>query len=144
MTGRLAGVVEAFDLVDAFDLGQRGMAGGVLSLSCSNRSITPTRRGYSIGYGTALAGQHYRDSTPATLHRPLAVVERLFQWGTIPHDPAVDRRVVHGHAALLQRCFDMPIAQGIRHLPAPAREDHLLREMGSLDAEHGLSRMVSA
>jgi hypothetical protein len=49
---------------------------------------------------------------PADPHRPLALVERLFQWGTIRQDPAVDRRVVHGHAALRHQCFNMSITQG--------------------------------
>jgi hypothetical protein len=48
---------------------------------------------------------------PADPHRPLALVERLFQWGTIRQDPAVDRRVVHGHAALRHQCFNMSITQ---------------------------------
>src|SRR6266850_1922770 len=71
--------------------------------------------------------------------RQLIPTGRL-QWGTILQDPAVDRRVVDGHAALLHQCFDMPITQGIRHIPAHAREDNLLREMGPFEAHpHRLS-----
>jgi hypothetical protein len=78
---------------------------------------------------------------PAIPHQPLAVVEHLFQRETIRQDPAVDRRVVNGHAALHHQCFDMPITQGIRQIPVHACEDHILWEMGSLEPDHGLSPM---
>jgi hypothetical protein len=48
---------------------------------------------------------------PAAPHRALAAVERLFELWAIFQDPAVDRRVVNGHAALLHQFFDMPITQ---------------------------------
>ena len=44
-------------------------------------------------------------------------MKRLFHQGTVFHDPALDSRVVHG-PPLLHQFFDMPIAQGIGHIPA--------------------------
>jgi hypothetical protein len=81
---------------------------------------------------------------PPDPHRPLAAVTRLFQLRTVFHDPAVDRGVIHGHAALLPQRFDMPMAQERGPLPVHARKDHLLWEIGSLEADHSLSPTSSA
>jgi hypothetical protein len=65
-------------------------------------------------------------------HRALAPVERLFQLRTIFHDPTLDSRVVDRHPTLFQQFFDMPIAQGIRQIPAHAHQNDILWEMGPL------------
>src|SRR5262249_5583504 len=75
---------------------------------------------------------------PTHPHRALAPVKRRFQLGTVFHDPALDGRVVDWHPALLQEFFHMPIAQGIRQIPAHAHQNDLLRKMGPLEADHRL------
>jgi site-specific DNA recombinase len=47
---------------------------------------------------------------PAHPYRALAAMKRLFQQGTVFHDPALDGRVVDRDPTLLQQFFDMPIA----------------------------------
>jgi hypothetical protein len=77
---------------------------------------------------------------PAASHWALAAVERLFQLGTVLHDPALDGRVVDWHPALLHQFFDMPITQGIRHIPPYTHQNNILWEMGTLEAHrHRLS-----
>src|SRR4029434_10498076 len=71
---------------------------------------------------------------PAGPDWALAAVKRLFQLGTVCHDPALDRRVVDRHPALLHEFFDMPIAPGVSHRPAHAQENDILWKMGSLEA----------
>src|SRR2546425_1089931 len=77
---------------------------------------------------------------PTDPHGTLAAVKRFFQLGAVFHDPALDGRVVDRYPPLLQEFFDMPIAQGIRHIPAHPQENDILREMGPLEAHrHRLS-----
>src|SRR5262245_30774618 len=77
---------------------------------------------------------------PAASHRSLAAVERLFQLSTVLHDPALDRRVVDGHPALLHEFLNMPRTQGVDHIPTHAHENDILWEMGALEAHrHRLS-----
>ena len=61
-------------------------------------------------------------------------MKRLFQLGTVFDDPALDRRVVDVDPTFLHEFFDMAIAQGIRHIPAHAHQNDILREMGPLEA----------
>src|SRR5215831_18921607 len=69
---------------------------------------------------------------PAAPHRALAAVKGLFPWGAVFDHPALDRRGVAGDPAFFQELFPLAIAQGIRHIPAHACEDHLRWEMGPL------------
>src|ERR671933_534407 len=71
---------------------------------------------------------------PAAAHWALAAVERLCQLRTVLHDPALDRRVVDWHPALLHQFFDMPITPGVRHIPPYTHQNNLLWEMGPLEA----------
>src|SRR5262249_53253406 len=50
------------------------------------------------------------------------------------HDPALDRRMVDRDPALLQQFLDMPIAQGVGHIPTHAHENNIWWEMSSLEA----------
>jgi len=72
---------------------------------------------------------------PADPHRTLTPVKRLFQQGTVFHDLALDGGVVDRYPALLQEFFDMPVAQGIRHLPAHAHKDDIGWEMGPFETD---------
>ena len=72
---------------------------------------------------------------PTDPHGTLAAMECLFQLGTVFHDPALDGRMIDRHPTLLHEFFDMPIAQRIRHIPAHAHENDLLRKMGPLEAD---------
>ena len=72
---------------------------------------------------------------PTDPHRALTPVERLFQQGTVFHDPALDRRVVDRDPTLFQEFFDMTVAQGIRHIPAHAHEDDIRWEMGPFETD---------
>src|SRR5215813_7386947 len=77
---------------------------------------------------------------PAAPHGALAAVKGLCQWGAVFDHPALDRRVVDGDPAFFQALFHLAIAQGIRHIPSPACEDHLRWEMGPLETHrHRLS-----
>src|SRR5262249_53319637 len=67
---------------------------------------------------------------PGARHGALAAVKGLFQWGAVFDHPALERRVVDGDPAFFQELFHLAIAQGIRHIPSHAREDHLRWEMG--------------
>src|SRR5262245_61922216 len=71
---------------------------------------------------------------PAAAHRARAAVERLCPLRTVLHDPALDRRVVDRHPALLQQFFHMPIAHGVGDIPAHAHAHDLLWDMGALEA----------
>jgi len=62
-------------------------------------------------------------------------MKRFFQQGTVLHDPALDSRMIDRDPTLLQEFFDMPIAQGIRHIPAHAHENDIGWEMGPLEAD---------
>src|SRR6266581_894263 len=69
---------------------------------------------------------------PTDPHRSFAAVKGLLQlWALLQH-PAIDRRMVDGHAVFFHEFFDMPIAQGIGHVPPYSDEDNVLREMGTL------------
>src|SRR5215475_12812130 len=72
---------------------------------------------------------------PADPHRPLATMQRLFQQGTVLHDPALDGRMVESHAALCHQCFDMAIAQGIRQIPSHSHQHDVLGEMGPFETD---------
>src|SRR5262249_19717778 len=72
---------------------------------------------------------------PADPHGTLAPMEGVLQLGTILHHPALDGRVVDRYPALFHKFFDMPIAQGIREIPAHAHENNLLRKVGPLAAD---------
>src|SRR5215813_15050966 len=77
---------------------------------------------------------------PAAPHGALAAVKGLCQWGAVFDHPALDRRAVGGDPAFFQALFHLAIAQGIRHIPSPACEDHLRWEMGPLETHrHRLS-----
>ena len=67
---------------------------------------------------------------PTDPPRALAAMKHRFQLGTVFDHSALDRRVVDRHPTLLQQCFDMPTAAGIRHRPAHAQEKDLGWEMG--------------
>src|SRR5215475_13342126 len=69
----------------------------------------------------------------AAPHGALAAVTGLFPWGAVFDHPALDRRVVDGDPAFFQELFHLAIAQGIRHIPSHACEDHLRWEMGPLE-----------
>ena len=69
------------------------------------------------------------------LHRALTPMKRLFQLGTVFHDPALDGGMVDRPPALLHEFFDMTIAQGIRHIPAHTHQDDILWEMGSFETD---------
>jgi hypothetical protein len=77
---------------------------------------------------------------PAAPHRSLAAAERRFPWGTVLDDPAVDAGVIHGDPTLAHACFDVARTQGIRYVPADAREHDVLGDMGPLEThDHRLS-----
>jgi hypothetical protein len=65
-------------------------------------------------------------------------MERLFQLWAVFYDPALDGRVVDRYLTFLRQFFDMPIAQGIGHIPTHTHENDLLRKMGPLEADHRL------
>src|SRR4029077_14797945 len=71
---------------------------------------------------------------PTDPHRTLPAVERLLQQGTVFHDPTLDGGVVYRYPAFLQEFFDMPIAQGVGHIPAHTHQNDILGEMGTLEA----------
>jgi hypothetical protein len=73
---------------------------------------------------------------PAHPHQPLAVVERRFKEVTVFDQPALDGRRVDWHAALCPQCFDIAIAQRVRHVPPDAHKNDILRKMGTLEADH--------
>src|SRR5207249_2732615 len=70
---------------------------------------------------------------PAEPYRPLAAMKRRFQQRTVFHDPTLNGRMVDRHAAFLHELFDMPVAQGIGHVPPHAHENNILRKMDSLE-----------
>src|SRR5438876_8705387 len=76
---------------------------------------------------------------PADPHRALAAMKRLFQLGTVFHDPALDGGVVDRHATLLHEFFDMPIAQRVGDIPPHTDQDNVRGEMGALEADHPYS-----
>jgi hypothetical protein len=73
---------------------------------------------------------------PAEPGRPLAAVERRFQLRALLQDPWVNRGVITRHAAFLPHLLQGARAQGIRHVPAHARQDKLYGTVGSLKADH--------
>jgi hypothetical protein len=72
---------------------------------------------------------------PAAPHRTLTPVQRLFQQGTVWHNPALDGGGGDRPPAFLQECFDMPGAQGIRPIPTHTPEDDLRWAMSPLETD---------
>jgi hypothetical protein len=72
---------------------------------------------------------------PAEPHRPLPAMKRRFQQGTVFHDPTLNGRVVDRHATFLHEFFDVPVAQGIGHIPPHTHQNNLLRKMGSFETD---------
>src|SRR6266849_4538522 len=73
--------------------------------------------------------------TPADPDGTLAAVKRFFQRRTVFYHPALDGRVVDRYPALLHQFFNMPVAQGIGHVPPHTHENNILWKMGSLEAD---------
>src|SRR4029077_9861731 len=71
---------------------------------------------------------------PTDPHRTLPAVEHLLQQGTVFHDPTLDGGVVDRDPAFLQEFFDMPIAQGVSHIPAHTHKNDIRGERGPLEA----------
>jgi hypothetical protein len=69
---------------------------------------------------------------PAAPHRLLAVVKRLLQLRAVLDDPTVDGGVIHVDTALEHELFDVARAQRVGDIPADARQDDILWEMGPL------------
>jgi hypothetical protein len=66
------------------------------------------------------------------------MVKGVLQLRAVLHDPALESGV-DWHPVLLHEFFHMPIAYGVRPIPAHAHEHDLLREMGPLAADHPCS-----
>lgn len=72
-------------------------------------------------------------------HRPLAAAECFGEWWCLPQNPLVDSRGINGDAAFLDELFLSAVAQGMRHVPLDAREDDVLREVSTFEADRRLS-----
>jgi hypothetical protein len=72
---------------------------------------------------------------PPAPPRARAALQRLCHQGTVCAPPALDRRVVDRRPTRLQQFVDMPIASGIRHLPAPAHAHDIGWAMGPRAAD---------
>src|SRR5713101_8417008 len=140
------GILEPSDLVlEACFLLKAPFRGMLLTLRGGPKSLAPRAHRIPV-YPMVFSTFLYRAFTahfhldrrlvhaPAHPHRALTPMKRLFQQGTVFHDPALDGRVVDRHSTLLQEFFDMPIASGIRHRPAHAHEHDVWGEMGPLEA----------
>jgi hypothetical protein len=67
-------------------------------------------------------------STPASVpsaepHRAFAAMERRFELRAVLPHPAVNRRVVEGHASFLPRLFHIAMAQGAGHVSTHTDKD---------------------
>src|SRR6266849_2017371 len=141
------GILEPSDLVlEACFLLKAPFRGMLLTLRGGPKSLAPRAHRIPV-YPMVFSTFLYRACTahfdldirlvhaPSDPHRALPAVERLFQLGTVFHDPALDGRVVDRHPALLQEFFDMTVAQGIRHIPAHAHQDDIQWEMGPFETD---------
>ena len=63
---------------------------------------------------------------PADPHWALATVKRPVQLRAVVHDPPVGGGVIHSDTSFEHEFFDVACAQGIRHIPADARENDIL------------------
>jgi hypothetical protein len=71
------------------------------------------------------------------------MVKRRFQWGTVLQDPAVDGGVIHGDPTFPHEFFHVTRTQGVRDVPAHARENNILGKMRPFEADrHRLSPSV--
>ena len=77
---------------------------------------------------------------PTAPHRPFAAMARRFKRRGILQDPPMNGRINDHRAALLHELFQLPMAQRVRHLPTHACQDDVLLEVGTLEADHDLSR----
>ena len=69
---------------------------------------------------------------------PLAPIEPLQQFGRVPDDPAMDRGVVDGDAALGHHLFQIPETEIVGQIPPHAEQDHRSIKMPAL--EHPILR----
>src|ERR1700674_1847156 len=80
---------------------------------------------------------------PARTHRALALPDDLIQHGRVLEHPAIQTGMVDVNAAREHHFFQLPIADGISHIPTDAPKDDVPLELAALKIHHRSLRRLS-
>jgi hypothetical protein len=70
---------------------------------------------------------------PASSHRPLVAAKLFFNLRRICDDPAIESGMIHHDSSLAHLLLQLPVRDGIGHIPSDALQDDFLLNVTALE-----------